>query len=114
MNKVENINHRQPKVTSENLTTPQVQAQIQTQMQEKIITIPKQNEGSMIPDGLIAGTLYLLENKGPMALLRGWEPTMIGYLYYGVTVYPLYEFFKRSFISSTTTLYGMDVANALH
>eukprot|EP00913_Durusdinium_trenchii_P019269 g18111.t1 len=28
-------------------------------------------------------------------LLAGWEPTILGYLWYGITVYPGYEFFKR-------------------
>ncbi|CAK9033207.1 Mitochondrial substrate carrier family protein N (Solute carrier family 25 member 3 homolog) [Durusdinium trenchii] len=32
-------------------------------------------------------------------LLAGWEPTILGYLWYGITVYPGYEFFKRLFLS---------------
>lgn len=31
-------------------------------------------------------------------LLQGFGPTMTGYLWYGITVYPGYELFKRLFI----------------
>lgn len=31
-------------------------------------------------------------------LMKGMGPTLVGYLWYGITVYPGYELFKRLFI----------------
>lgn len=33
-----------------------------------------------------------------MMLMQGFGPTLAGYLWYGITVYPGYELFKRLFI----------------
>jgi len=45
--------------------------------------------------GLASGAMQLKETEGLQALTLGWQPTVLGYLWYGVTVYPGYEFFKR-------------------
>ncbi|CAJ1341027.1 unnamed protein product [Effrenium voratum] len=49
--------------------------------------------------GLISGAVQIQKEEGWRGLLAGWEPTVLGYLWYGVTVYPGYEFFKRLYLS---------------
>lgn len=59
------------------------------------------------------------EGGGLQGLLSGWEPTLrlgleavevppirLGYLWYGITVYPGYEFFKRLHPGLTSTYIG--------
>lgn len=48
---------------------------------------------------LVAGAIQLAKEEGVDSLFLGWEPTVLGYLWYGVTVYPGYEFFKRFLFS---------------
>lgn len=36
--------------------------------------------------GLLEGAKRVAETEGLGGLMRGWEPTLLGYLYYGVTV----------------------------
>lgn len=49
--------------------------------------------------GLISGAIEIQQTEGTGALFLGWQPTVLGYLWYGITVYPGYEFFKRLFLS---------------
>lgn len=49
--------------------------------------------------GLVEGAIQIQKEEGWDALLLGWQPTLVGYLWYGVTVYPGYEFFKRLFLA---------------
>lgn len=49
--------------------------------------------------GLLDGAKQIGQTEGWPALLRGWEPTVLGYLFYGITVYPGYEFFKRLYLA---------------
>jgi len=44
-----------------------------------------------LPDGVIT----IAQKEGMPMLLQGAGPTLVGYLWYGLTVYPGYEFFKR-------------------
>ncbi|CAK9034619.1 Mitochondrial substrate carrier family protein N (Solute carrier family 25 member 3 homolog) [Durusdinium trenchii] len=48
---------------------------------------------------LLSGMQEIYQEEGLGGLLAGWEPTILGYLWYGITVYPGYEFFKRLFLS---------------
>jgi len=49
--------------------------------------------------GLLEGAVQLQREEGIPGLILGWQPTLLGYLWYGITVYPGYEFFKRFFIA---------------
>ena len=59
----------------------------------------KASEASDEEEGLLSFALRIQRTEGAGALLAGWEPTVLGYLWYGVTVYPGYEFFKRLYVS---------------
>ncbi|CAM9294649.1 unnamed protein product, partial [Phaeothamnion confervicola] len=47
--------------------------------------------------GLAEGVATIAREEGWTMLLRGSGPTLLGYLWYGLTVYPGYELFKRLF-----------------
>lgn len=64
-----------------------------------VVKTRAQTEPEKYKDGLVAGALQIQRNEGLQALTLGWEPTILGYLWYGVTVYPGYEFFKRAFLA---------------
>jgi len=49
--------------------------------------------------GLYSGAVRICSEDGPSALLLGLTPTFVGYFWYGATVYPGYEFFKRKLLS---------------
>ncbi|CAM9262726.1 unnamed protein product [Choristocarpus tenellus] len=49
--------------------------------------------------GLVDGVSTIAKEEGWMALLKGLGPTLGGYLWYGITVYPGYELFKRLYMS---------------
>jgi len=49
---------------------------------------------------IIEGVRTLAREEGIEGLTRGIEPTILGYTFYGVTVYPGYEFFKRALNSA--------------
>ena len=49
---------------------------------------------------LVSGAMLISREEGASSLLAGWEPTLLGYLWYGVTVYPGYEFFKRVYLNA--------------
>lgn len=65
----------------------------------RLQTSPEQYKGANLVSGL--QLIYREEGLGGglQGLLSGWEPTVLGYLWYGITVYPGYEFFKRLFLS---------------
>jgi len=48
---------------------------------------------------LVDGAITINKEEGIAGLTSGWEPTILGYLWYGITVYPGYEFFKRLFFA---------------
>lgn len=49
--------------------------------------------------GLRSGLSQLWEEEGFAGISRGWEPTLAGFSFYGITVYPGYEMLKRSFVA---------------
>ncbi|EKX36267.1 hypothetical protein GUITHDRAFT_79015, partial [Guillardia theta CCMP2712] len=49
--------------------------------------------------GLRQGLQTLKKEEGMKGLMRGAWPTVVGYSWYGLTVYPGYEMFKRMFIA---------------
>ncbi|CAM9366497.1 unnamed protein product [Discosporangium mesarthrocarpum] len=49
--------------------------------------------------GLTEGVVTIAREEGLPMLLQGLGPTLGGYLWYGVTVYPGYELFKRLYMS---------------
>ncbi|CAB1103440.1 unnamed protein product [Ectocarpus sp. CCAP 1310/34] len=48
--------------------------------------------------GLAGGVTTIAKEEGWMMLMQGFGPTLAGYLWYGITVYPGYELFKRLFM----------------
>lgn len=46
-------------------------------------------------DNLVAAASRIVESEGPAGLFLGAQATILGYLWYGVSVYPCYTFFKR-------------------
>lgn len=48
---------------------------------------------------LADGVRTIYREEGGAMLLQGAAPTMVGYLWYGLTVYPGYEFFKRLYVA---------------
>lgn len=46
----------------------------------------------------LSGWPSLCLQEGLMMLMQGFGPTLAGYLWYGITVYPGYELFKRLFV----------------
>jgi len=64
-----------------------------------VVKTRMQTDPGRYTGGLVAGALEIQRTEGLEALTLGWEPTFLGYLWYGVTVYPGYEFFKRTFLA---------------
>ena len=50
-------------------------------------------------NGLVSGALNIVEEEGVPALFLGGQATIAGYIWYGLSVYPSYEFFKRILLS---------------
>ncbi|CAM9556013.1 unnamed protein product [Ectocarpus sp. 13 AM-2016] len=48
--------------------------------------------------GLAGGVTTIAKEEGWMMLMQGFGPTLAGYFWYGITVYPGYELFKRLFM----------------
>ena len=48
------------------------------------------------PDSIGSAAIRIYENEGLSALFLGAAPTLAGYCYYGLTVYPGYEYFSRT------------------
>lgn len=46
-------------------------------------------------EGIFDGATKIAKDEGWMALLLGAQATIVGYLWYGISVYPSYAFFKR-------------------
>lgn len=46
-------------------------------------------------DGIFDGATTIAKEEGVNALLLGTQATIVGYLWYGISVYPSYAFFKR-------------------
>ena len=65
--------------------------------------------------GMIRSSLNIIEREGFEALLLGAQATILGYFWYGLSVYPTYTFAKR-FLSqvivtrSYSTLHGNEIA----
>ncbi|CAM9380474.1 unnamed protein product, partial [Sphacelaria rigidula] len=49
-------------------------------------------------EGLAQGVTTIARDEGWQMLMQGMGPTLVGYSWYGVTVYPGYELFKRLYI----------------
>eukprot|EP00581_Thalassiosira_minuscula_P003064 CAMPEP_0183744606 /NCGR_PEP_ID=MMETSP0737-20130205/65816_1 /TAXON_ID=385413 /ORGANISM="Thalassiosira miniscula, Strain CCMP1093" /LENGTH=645 /DNA_ID=CAMNT_0025980251 /DNA_START=359 /DNA_END=2297 /DNA_ORIENTATION=- len=46
-------------------------------------------------DGILDGAATMAKEEGINSLLLGTQATIVGYLWYGISVYPSYAFFKR-------------------
>mmetsp|Transcript_1403 Transcript_1403/g.2126 ORF Transcript_1403/g.2126 Transcript_1403/m.2126 type:complete len:651 (+) Transcript_1403:63-2015(+) len=62
-------------------------------------------------NGVFDGAATITREEGIKALLLGTQATIVGYLWYGISVYPSYAFFKR-FIASSLLSPAFAVAHA--
>jgi hypothetical protein len=62
-------------------------------------------------NGVLNGAATIAREEGIGALLLGFQATLVGYLWYGISVYPSYAFFKR-FIASSLMSPAFAVAHA--
>jgi len=62
-------------------------------------------------NGVFDGAATITREEGIGALLLGTQATIVGYLWYGISVYPSYAFFKR-FIASSLLSPAFAVAHA--
>ena len=60
-------------------------------------------------DGILDGASTIAREEGPAALFLGLQPTVAGYFWYGVSVYPSYSFFKYAL---STWIFAPEVAVA--
>lgn len=64
--------------------------------------------------GFIDGLSTIAKDEGPSALLLGFRSTIVGFLWYGLSVYPSYDFFKNILSKNLTpafaTIHMNDVA----
>ena len=73
------------------------------------------NSGNNASVGMIRSSLNIIEREGYEALLLGAQATILGYFWYGLSVYPTYTFAKRLmsqeiFTRSYATLHGNEIA----
>lgn len=64
-----------------------------------VVKTRMQTEPSRYSGNVLGCAQEIQRAEGWQALVLGWQPTLLGYMYYGVTVYPGYEFFKRLFLT---------------
>ena len=62
-------------------------------------------------NGVFDGAATITREEGIGALLLGTQATIVGYLWYGISVYPSYAFFKR-FIATSLMSPAFAVAHA--
>ena len=75
-----------------------------------VVKTRAQTEGTSNGNLLVAAS-RIAQTEGPMALFLGAQATIIGYVWYGLSVYPCYAFFKRIVGSSMLTSVSMAHAN---
>ena len=62
-------------------------------------------------DGVFSGAMTISQEEGLSSLLLGTQATIAGYLWYGISVYPSYTFFKNSITSILPPAFGVLHAN---
>jgi len=62
-------------------------------------TLQQTEPGRFVGLGLYSCAVKICADYGASALLLGLTPTFVGYFWYGATVYPGYEYFKRKLYS---------------
>jgi len=63
--------------------------------------------------GLVDGVQTIIKEEGPIMLMQGSSPTIAGFAWYGLTVYPGYEFFKRAFFLLVGPTLAVDLRTPL-
>ena len=58
-------------------------------------------------DGVFSGAVTISQKEGLSSLLLGTQATIAGYLWYGISVYPSYTFFKNSMASILPSAFGV-------
>jgi solute carrier family 25 phosphate transporter 3 len=61
--------------------------------------------------GIFDGAITITQREGLSSLLLGTQATIIGYLWYGISVYPSYTFFKNVMASLLPAAYAVAHAN---
>lgn len=56
-------------------------------------------------NALLAGATTILKKEGIAGLTLGLQATIVGYLWYGISVYPSYTFFKRFLMFQSAALF---------
>lgn len=59
-----------------------------------LVKCNKQNNPETFNKGMFGNIGILLAKKGPLGLVRGWAPTLVGYSFQGLGKFGLYEVFK--------------------
>lgn len=62
-----------------------------------------QNASSSTKIGLFGAYNKIIQNEGISGLFLGAQATLVGYFWYGLSVYPTYTFVKRSLIHGTSS-----------
>jgi len=60
-----------------------------------VVKTRKQTDPEMASGSLMQTASEIVKNEGPAGLLLGAQATVVGYLWYGCSVYPSYAFFKK-------------------
>ena len=68
---------------------------VKTRMQTSTIV---DEETSQSKNNLLESAQLMMKQEGASILLLGSQATLLGYLWYGLTIYPLYTFLKRFFL----------------
>jgi solute carrier family 25 (mitochondrial phosphate transporter), member 3 len=55
----------------------------------------KENSQSSSNTGILTSSMKIIETEGVGALFLGAQATIVGYFWYGLSVYPIYALFKR-------------------
>ena len=60
-----------------------------------VVKTRQQTDDAAASTSLAVTAFAIARDEGWTALFLGWAPTLAGYCYYGLTVYPGYEYFSR-------------------
>lgn len=70
-----------------------------SQQEQQLQDLETNKKASTPNNNIIQSTIQIYQKEGLSALFLGSQATILGYLWYGVSVYPSYTFFKRSGIA---------------
>lgn len=62
-------------------------------------------------NGVFDGAITISQKEGLSSLLLGTQATIVGYLWYGISVYPSYTFFKNTIAHALPTAFSVAHVN---